>query len=453
MLKLPSAVQSIISLLLLLSLTVVTSHYIKLINIQKNVIYCDYADFYQSLRFSQQDKSLYSKIYYKVYDDKAHFKTKALAPNLNPPFFSALIYPLGYFNFVTSFYIWSLFSAVCGIISILIIQKNFTIPYRVNLTLSLILVFYAFSPTISNFLYGQVSLLLLLLLTIGWHYLRNQQLRSAAIILAAGAAIKPFFGLFALYFLCKRQWRALIYFLISGAVLTLLPLLFFGKQSYIDYITLLPTIKWYASTWNISLLGFFTRILGGVGEKMTPLIYLPHLTKYCYWFASVALVAYLAHFLQKNYRIDPVKKIDLDFSLILMIALLVSPLGWRYYFAWLAIPIMVLHQYAKYTKSPMSFILLICASIFLIGLPSSNATSRTDPNFWVSYWSADAYFCGILLLIFTLLFIAPRINQSVTLPLPSNSLVVLLYGTVLLGPLLNSFACKYIYLPASFLPS
>lgn len=453
MLKISSAIHSIaLSLLLLLTLTAVTAYYVKIINVEKNVIYSDYADFYQSLRFSQQDKSLYSKIYYKVYDDNTHFKIKPLSPNLNPPFFSALIYPMGYFNFVNSFYVWTLFSVICGIISILIIQKNFGIPYHVNLTLCLILTFFIFTPTIGNFLYGQVSLLLLLFLTIGWHYLRNQQQRKAAIMLAGCAAIKPFLGLFILYFLCKRQWRALVYFSVSGAILTLLPLLFFGKQSYIDYMHLLPAIKWYASTWNVSLLGFFTRIFGGVGEKMTPLIYLPYLTKFCYWLSSLVLVGYLAHFLQKQYSIDPVKKIDLDFSLILMIALLVSPLGWRYYFVWWIIPIVVLHQYAKYTKFPMLFILLICTIIFLIGIPSLNANSRTDNNFWWSYWISDVYFCGALLLIFTLCFITPRIKQSAATDLPSNSLVILLYGTMLLGPLLNSFACKYIYLPAYFLP-
>lgn len=87
-----------------------------------------------------------------------------------------------------------------------------------------LLMFLAFIPLRSNFLLGQMHILVLLLITFSaWLYFRKSQY-LAGISLALAAALKIYPGLFLIFFIFKRQWRAAIGLtvgLLSAAVVSL----------------------------------------------------------------------------------------------------------------------------------------------------------------------------------------------------------------------------------------
>lgn len=94
-----------------------------------------------------------------------------------------------------------------------------------------ILTFLALEPLGINFLYGQMHVLVLLLLVVAaWAYCKGQPLTSG-LTLAVASAIKIYPALFVFYFICKKQWRAILGLAAGCIFLAGLSLLLFGWQA------------------------------------------------------------------------------------------------------------------------------------------------------------------------------------------------------------------------------
>lgn len=99
-----------------------------------------------------------------------------------------------------------------------------------------LLMFLAFFPLRSNFLYGQMHLLVLLLLTVAaFLYLRRQHFWSG-MVLAAAAALKIYPALFLIYFLLKKRWGALAGLIIGLGAAALLSIYLFGVDANRLYV-------------------------------------------------------------------------------------------------------------------------------------------------------------------------------------------------------------------------
>jgi hypothetical protein len=194
-------------------------------------------------------------------------------------------------------------------------------------------------------------------------------------LLGIAASLKLFFGLFFLYFLLRREWRALAWFTATALCCALLPAAVFGFKIYSAYFSVLQHINWYSSSWNASILGVLARLFGA-GENNFPLIHLPGATYTLFYLcAGLALVSFIKA-LWPNKSIAADNKRDLDFSLTLVAMLLLSPLAWLYYFPLLIIPVIVLLQLAKeYRSTPLFF--WPCSSILLSGI-TRNIISAGD---------------------------------------------------------------------------
>ncbi len=115
----------------------------------------------------------------------------------------------------------------------------------------------AFVPLRENFLLGQMHILVVLLITIAaWFYFRESPILSG-MGLALAAALKIYPGLFLVYFLWRRQWRAAIG-LMSGLMGVATACLYlFGINACLLYVRqILPaglrgeTIDPYNTAWN-----------------------------------------------------------------------------------------------------------------------------------------------------------------------------------------------------------
>lgn len=120
-----------------------------------------------------------------------------------------------------------------------------------------LLIFLAFIPLRNEFLFGQMHLVVLLLLTFAaWLFFRDSQFLSG-ISLAMAAVLKIFPALFVIYFAWKRQWRAAIGLALGLAGAAAMSLYLFGRSACLLYVRqVLPaglrgeTLDPYNPAWN-----------------------------------------------------------------------------------------------------------------------------------------------------------------------------------------------------------
>jgi len=147
-----------------------------------------------------------------------------------------------------------------------------------------LLMFLALIPLRNNFLFGQMHVLVLLLLTFAaWLYFRKS-FCFAGIILAIAASMKIYPALFLLFFIGRKQWRAAAGLILglSGALVA--SLYMFGRDTCLLYVfKVLPAslrgemIDPYSTTWN-SLTALLRRLLIAEPDlNPTPVAHLPWL--------------------------------------------------------------------------------------------------------------------------------------------------------------------------------
>lgn len=351
-----------------------------------NILYSDFGKFYHSQQLFIQGKDIYSPIYFvknklrtSTPTSKAkptHSKIFILSGNLNPPFFTLISFPLAYLSYPHALLVWTLLSILAGTLGILLLQQKLDgETFSVSCALLLLIALFSYFPSFVNLQFGQVSLLLLPLLVCAWRAARQEKTISAAICLALASSLKPFIGLFLFYFLMRKEWRGLYAFLLTLFSCALIAALFLGFDSYVVYYHVCQQIKWAASSWNVSIYGFLLRLLGGI-ESNVALLPIPGLITYLYPLLAGVFFLAMIQFLRPTLDIPAQRKVDLDFSVIIPAMLLLSPLGWLYYFPLLSIPILILWQWAKTGIYPIALPIVLMACIFFSNIPISLLSSE-----------------------------------------------------------------------------
>ena len=120
---------------------------------------------------------------------------------------------------------------------------------------------------------GQFNLVLLVLLTGSWTADRSGRPLLAGALVGVATAIKLFPGFLLLYFVVRRDWKAIAAMAASLLILTGLTATVLGTAAYRDYVTeVLPrTRSMYESSWmNASFAGFWSRLFNpGMGRGST----------------------------------------------------------------------------------------------------------------------------------------------------------------------------------------
>lgn len=380
-----------------------------------NILYSDFGKFYHSQQLFIQGKNIYTPIYFvknNLPTSTPTSKTKPtyskvfrLSGNLNPPFFTLISFPFAYLSYPHALLLWTLLSMLAGTLGILLLQQKL-VKHTLSGPCALLLLIGLFSyfPSFVSLQFGQVSLLLLPFLVCGWHAARQKKTISAAIFLALASSLKPFIGLFLFYFLMRKEWRGLCAFLLTLFSCALIAALFLRLDSYVAYYHVGQQIKWAASSWNVSIYGFLLRLVGGI-ESNVALLPVPGLITYLYPLLAGIFFLAIIQFLQPTFNIPAQQKVDLDFSVIITAMLLLSPLGWLYYFPLLSIPILILWQWAKTGIYPIGLPIVLMACIFFSNIPISLFSSEQihTANVLHVFYGSSLYFL-VLIGLTSLLF-------------------------------------------------
>lgn len=354
---------------------------------------CDFASLYAALKLLVAKENPY--VPFLAID----FSPQTMTTNLNPPFGLWLLTPLISVNYLTAFSLWSSLSFILGLIGASI-SFYYALPsdfLRKNWLLLFLLYLSLFS-TATNLIIGQLGAILLFFIMAGYYFYLQKRHCLAGFFWGIIIALKLFPGLLIFYALLQRRYKVVMAILVTIAVAMLIPLLAYGNNLYTNYYGLTLDPIHHSGNWNASFYGFLFRLL--LPLKASD----PHhlvLIKSLY---GISFFALLIWYLKKLRHYEVNKTNHQSFCFVLIMMLLMSPLGWLYYFSLLIFPLsMTWVSAVNEKKAPVRIALLWLLCLFLLNFPMTYLKINQQPAFINRLGFFSFYFYGLLLLAYLLL--------------------------------------------------
>lgn len=260
--------------------------------------------------------------------------------DLNPPHAHLPLLPLAVFPAHAALLIWCVLSGLCLWASLRIILSECGLELAPDGRTVLVLGLLSFTGMGSAVVTGHISFFLLLMVTLAWREARRQRWWRAGAWLGLGMSLKPFLLIFLPYLMARKRWSGLAAAATAAGLAFLAGLLVFGWSNHVSWLSVLSRAEtWAWLPMNGSLYGYLSRILAD-NPAYLPLVNLEPATVRNIWL-GLGIPAGLAA-LWKSSAGPSSQNPDQAFGILLVSALLLSPLGWTYYF-WLPVgPVSVL---------------------------------------------------------------------------------------------------------------
>jgi hypothetical protein len=297
--------------------------------------------------------------------------SKVFWVNAHPPTSVLLALPLAALDYPDAVLVWNLLSLGALFLSFWIIRRELAIPFSGWSVFPLVALLLICNPFRQQMIEGQLTLLLLLLLTGCWAAQRGNRTGWAGVLLGTAVAIKLFPGILFIYFALQRQWKAVMSGTITLAVITVLLISMLGVETYKSYgMDVVPRVAVFRASWfNASLPGLWTKLFDPDTEgdrvhpehiRIEPLWRSLTLARLSTWVSCGVVVTVLAWIVWRaRSRIER----DLAFGLTIIAMLLVSPITWDHYLLLLTIPLAV-----TWTQLPRSNLVRLLFLIILVAL-------------------------------------------------------------------------------------
>lgn len=344
----------------------------------------DFSSFYSASSTLSQHENPYQVL------RTTYFPTvKYLSPNPNPPCLLMLFIPLSKINYHISVIIWCCLSLILSLITAttafkLAVSQSCFKQHKIT---ALIIYFSLFSTMIDTETM-QLGSFTAFFLIIGYYCYRKNRSFLASVLWGVIISLKIFPFLLFFYVLQQRQYKMLGIMLTTMVIMWLIPWFIYDSQIYSDYFKLLPHMLWFGDNWNASLYGFLFRLFVDGYEKKPDLM----LVQSIYGLLSIAgLIWYLK---SMNSAHDTYQQ---PFCLTLVMMLLISPMGWIYYFPILYFPLLITWSQSRINKP---FTWLLC--LFLINFPMGYVMLKNMATIFEKLTLYSFPFYGLLLLIYLL---------------------------------------------------
>ena len=290
----------------------------------------DFRIFYLSARAQLEGRDMYhlpSEL--QTYAGKT---LRSTLVNLNPPHFQLVLLPLGLLPASVALGLWASAGFLCLAGSLWVIARELDVTpswatcYRAAIWL---LAFAGMGAVVGT---GEVSFVLLLPVTLAWAAARRGRWARAGVYLGLAMSLKLFLLIFVPYLVLRRRLRAAAISCAVAAGAFVAGAVILGPSSYGSWLSQLASVHWAWRSANASLLGILTRSLT-VNPHFAPFTAAPELV-FPLWLPAAALVAVVTLVTVTLDRSE--SAVDRAFALLILAALLVSPLGWIYYL-WLGL--------------------------------------------------------------------------------------------------------------------
>lgn len=207
---------------------------------------------------------------------------------------------------------------------------------------------------------GQLGILLALLI-VGGYALARRRAALSGVLLAIASIIKLYPALLALYYALRRRWSVFWWAIVGGSLLFALSLLIYGVEPYLGYVRkVLPSGYYpYAAEFNISLIGFWDRLLSA-SPYAVPLADLPIAARLLAVLFGALMLGLCVRAVRGAAR-DELEE-QLRFGLWLCAMLLLSPINGSYNLVLLLFPLLAVLRYLEQHRDPRTRNLLIAAT-------------------------------------------------------------------------------------------
>ena len=265
--------------------------------------------------------------------------------NAHPPTSVLLALPLARFDYPDAVLIWNSFSLAAFLASLMIVATVLPVPRTLFLPALALLTFC--HPLYGSLYQGQLTLILVLLVTVIWALERSGWSSAAGLVLGAAAAIKLFPAYLVVYYAARGRLRPLFATAASFLALTIATACVLGLDAYSDYVqVVLPAqVKFRSLGYNYAIAGFWHKLFDPAGEHgwTTPLWSNPAVVRWGTVLSDLAITVIVAVFAHRAR--GPTQR-DLAFALAVTAMLLVSPVTWDTSLPLLFVPIAVLARNA-----------------------------------------------------------------------------------------------------------
>lgn len=256
-------------------------------------------------------------------------------PNLNHPAAIALLLPLLALSPAGAFTVWTALGFACYLLAAFLVAREVHLPLRRWYLPALLALVLTLPGTLSSLQLGQYGLVLALPIVLAWLLLRRGRRLAAGLLLGVLIALKPFLApLLAVLVVpaqrdpqtssplrssfTPRALGPLLAALLGAAGLSLAALPLTGARAYLDWLATLRRVNWYTHELNVSLIGLLFRTV-----HPTP-------PSWVAWPVALGVTGLGLLALTRAPRAG-LRRADRDLSLLLVLSLLGSPLGWLYY--------------------------------------------------------------------------------------------------------------------------
>jgi hypothetical protein len=234
-------------------------------------------------------------------------------------------------------------------ISMRIVATELALPRMLLLPTLALLAFC--HPVYGNVYQGQLTLILVLLVTAIWALERSGRECTAGLLLGAAAAIKLFPAYLAMYYVARGRLRPLVAATASFLALTLLTALVLGLDTYYDYLSVvLPhQDKFRSFGFNLSIAGLWHKLFNPVAETgpVEPLWLNPALA---HWGSVISDLAMTTIVVTLAHKARTREQRDFGFAAVITAMLLVSPVTWDFSLPLLLVPVVLIGRSAGNTR-------------------------------------------------------------------------------------------------------
>ncbi|QDU13456.1 Polyprenol-phosphate-mannose-dependent alpha-(1-2)-phosphatidylinositol mannoside mannosyltransferase [Gimesia maris] len=257
--------------------------------------------------------------------------------NTHPPSANLIAAPFAWLSYQNAQFAWSLTSLAMLAMAIFWIVQELKIQMTFWSTFALITLLLACDPLQQSLIQGQPNLLLALLIVAAWKAGRSGNSLVSGVCLGLATAVKIYPAYLFLYFLIRRDIRALAGGALAFGSITLITIALLGSDSYHDYLTVvLPSLADITNNWgNASLLAFWERLFDQPTDTISPVVDSPLLLLVTVWTSWLALTALVAGAIWKTRH---AKFSDQSFAITIVAMLLMTPTTWHHYFIILLVP-------------------------------------------------------------------------------------------------------------------
>jgi hypothetical protein len=249
--------------------------------------------------------------------------------NAHPPTSVLLALPLAKLSYPDAVLVWNVISLLVLGASFKIVAGELAFSRRLLLPTLALMAFC--HPIYGNIYQGQLTLILVLLVTAIWALERSGRSYLAGLLLGTAAAVKLFPAYLVVYYAARGRFRPLLAAAIAFLALTLLTALVLGWDSYYEYLHVVnySQSKFRSFAYNLSVAGFWHKLFDPVAETgpVEALWPSPVLAR---WGTLVTdlIITTIVVILTRQAQ-TPVQR-DLAFATTVTAMLLVSPVTWDF---------------------------------------------------------------------------------------------------------------------------